>query len=69
MHETCRSRFHLAFLLLFAGLFVFPSSLMAQGTKGIIAGPMGLREARTYLERYVGLTQDQWSAPPIDFNN
>ena len=33
---------------------------MAQGTKGILAGPMGLREARTYLERYVGLTQDQW---------
>lgn len=60
MHETRRSGFHLAFLFLLAGLFFFPGSLMAQGTKGIIAGPMGLREARTYLERYVGLTQDQW---------
>lgn len=60
MHETRRSRFHFALLFLLSGLFFFPGSLMAQGTQGIIAGPMGLREARTYLERYVGLTEDQW---------
>ena len=60
-----RTSIHLSRGLVFAILFLVGSFLLgapsvAQGTAGMVAEPMGLREARSYLERYSQLQEVQW---------
>ena len=48
-------------ILLLVGGICSSESAVAQGAGGMVAEPMGLREARSFLERYSQLREDQWA--------